>query len=183
MKELLEQYANDPSNDVVNYRIGLWYSDIEQYASALSFLLRAAELTESKELAYECLVINALNFRKMGERNNSQKNQLMHAISLMPDRPEAYFLLSRFYEETKQWHESYMFADIGAKKFFDSPPNEKLDFPGTYGLVYQKAISGWWICKFRESRKLFEHLLSQNIREDYKQSCVHNLQIMDSKSK
>ena len=169
-------YVMEPTSAKANYELGLWYHEQGQYGGALSFFLRAAELTDDKHLAYDCLLMNALNFRAQGRRNGSQKNQLLHAIALLPRRPEAHFLLSRFYEETKSWHESYAVAEIASKMFNDCAPNPRLDFPGKFAFTYQKAIAAWWMCKFDESRELFSHLLCNvDMPQEYVNSCRSNL--------
>lgn len=166
----------NPSDPMVNYNLGMDYHQQKQYGGSLSFFLRAAELTDDDNLAYNCLLLNALNFRAQGRRNGSQKNQLLHAISLCPNRPEAFFLLSRFYQETKAYHESYSLAEMAIKTFKDTKPNDLLDYPGEFVFLYQKAIAAWWMCKFEESRKLFSHLLCNvPMPGEYTLSCKDNL--------
>jgi tetratricopeptide (TPR) repeat protein len=176
MKELLEQYAKEPNNDRVNYTLGLWYSEQGQYASALSFLLRAAELSKDENLSCDCLLINALNFRKMGERDNSQKNQLLHALALCPTRPEVYYLLSRYYAEKKQYHEGYAIAVQGQKVSESKPQNQLLEYPGSYGLIFNKAWCAWHIGLTKESRMLYKHLLNEvSIIPEFVNACRANL--------
>ncbi|MFO0447245.1 MAG: hypothetical protein ACK52I_00920 [Pseudomonadota bacterium] len=179
----LNNYILNPNDPVANYELGMWYHHQQQYGGSLSFFLRTAELTDDQDLAYKCLLLNALNFRKQGKRNGSQKNQLLHAITLLPDRPEAYFLLSRFYEETKSWHESYAIASIALQRFDDTEPSHELDYPGRFGFMYQKAIASWWMCKFEESKNLFSSLLCNvPMPDEYVKSCRDNLMKITGKA-
>jgi tetratricopeptide (TPR) repeat protein len=187
LQRALHQYVLEPRNAAVNYNLGLQYHAINNSAAAISFFLRAAELTDDDDLAYTCLLLNAINFRKQGRRNGSFKNQVNHAMGLCPERPEAYFLMSRFYQEYSQqnsdqphmYHESYTMAQIGLSKATSDKVNEELEYFGDYVLEFQKAVAAWWIGKRDESRYLFRYLLT-NIRmqEEYVQACRNNMKML-----
>jgi len=79
----------------------------------------------------------------------------------LPDRPEAYFLLSRLYEVDKDWQESYTFAVMGdqiAEKWDGFPLRTNVDYPGRYGFTFERAVSAWWIGLYDESLHLFRQL-------------------------
>jgi hypothetical protein len=87
------------------------------------------------------------------------KGILLRAISLMPARPEAYFLLSRLYEVNKDWQESYSFAIIGQKFNEDHPKlRTNVDYPGKYALIFEQAVAAWWVGLFDESIHLLKEL-------------------------
>ena len=52
----IKTYVIDPENPEYNYQLALAYDKIDQTASASTFYMRAAELTDIKELSYECLI-------------------------------------------------------------------------------------------------------------------------------
>jgi hypothetical protein len=77
----------------------------------------------------------------------------------MPERPEAYFLLSRLYEVNKDWQEAYTFAIIGQGLSEDHPKlRTNVDYPGKYAFVFERAVAGWWIGLHEESIYLFKQL-------------------------
>lgn len=187
----LLNYIENPKNDRVNYELGLQYHYIGNSAAAISFLLRAAELTKDNDLAYTCLLLNALNFRKQGRRLGSYRNQILHAIALCPERPEAYFILSRYFQEykpnayeTHKYHESYAFAEIGLQKPLAKKENFLLEYNGDYVLLFQKAVAAWWIGKRDESRKLLRDLLTGvKMSKEYVDGCRANLKNINAYTK
>jgi len=181
LQKALYNYIQDPLNDVYNFDIGFEYHKIGQKAAALSYFLRTAEISHNPHLAYEAFLLNAQNFRQQGKRDGSTLNQLLHAIALVPSRPEAYFQLSRHYEETKKWHESFTIAEMGLKMANLNPPpfrtTNAIDYPGKYGLMFQKAVAAWWIDRPNYSRQLLRGLLNDYVMEDkYVNTCRHNLE-------
>ena len=52
----LEEYLADPTEPMTSFNMGLEYELIGQYASAMGYYLKAAELTDDDKLAYECLL-------------------------------------------------------------------------------------------------------------------------------
>lgn len=178
---LLERYiknSEDPNN---NFILGFHYDQIGQTASALSYYLRCAERTDDDLLKYECLIRGSMCFDKQGTRSFTVKGMLQHAVSVMPKRPEAYYLLSRFYERENRdghWNDSYMIASIGQQMcdFNCVPLRTQVDYPGNYGILYQKAISSWWCGLCDESRDLFQDLYSNYELDDvHRNSIVNNL--------
>lgn len=177
----LEQYIQDPRNDIKNFNIGKCYDDLGHIAGALSFYLRTAELTDDPNLAYACLLRNGINFKLQGKRDRSTRNQFLHAISLMPTRPEAYYLLARFYQEAKEYHIGYTYAEMGLKMaHFDYYQQLLLnvDYPGKYGLYIQKAVCAWWIDQFDEARSLFKYTIDNHwdeMTKEHRDLCEWNL--------
>lgn len=161
LQKAIELYIESPHDPRTNFIIGYEYDKRGQIAAALSFYLRTAEMTASKELQYECLLRNFLNLAKQPNRDSSATGQLFHAISLLPRRPEAHFLLSRYYESKQKWQESYTAACLGIE--LSEKENSKLvsdvEYPGEYALFFQKAVAGWWIGKCDEARELFRWIM------------------------
>ena len=176
-KNLLLQYIKNPEDAELNYSMGVFYEDNGHTASAVSYYLRTAERTNDTLLQYECLLRAAICFRKQGCRNYTVKGLMQHAVSLEPKRPEGYFLLSRHYESTKEWSESYMIASIGDKlaKFGQKPLRTWVEYPsGDYGILFQKAVSSWWCGLCDESRNIFMTLKDKYTMEEQYEKAVEN---------
>ena len=178
MENKLLNYINDPEKDIANFELGLEYYKIGQYGTSLSYFLRAAELTHNPLIAYNSLLLNANGVRKQSRRQHLVKNQLLHAISTMPERPEAYYLLGRYYLETKQYHESYTISEIGLKRANLTPPTllYNVEYPGEYGFIFNKAISAWNTSRHKEARNLLQDLVNRYypLMEPYYQQTVEH---------
>ena len=188
IEKLLYNYIEEPDNSNNNYNLGLYYETIDQTASALSYFLRCAERASVPETVYECLIRASMCFEKQGKRNFTVKGLLQHAISICPTRPEAYYLLARFYEKETydgSWQDSYMISSVGEKvsNFNCEALTNPVDFPGKYALLFQKGIAAWWCGLVEESRDIFLSLLhdEKNIDSKFIQPCLNNLSIMKTK--
>jgi FkbM family methyltransferase len=169
-KKLLEsldkavlEYTQEPENAELNYQVGLLYEELGQWAAAISFYLRTAERTNIKELAYECLIKIGLMFDRPKNRGNSVRGMYKKAVLVCPERPEAYFLLARYYERETDYVSAYTWACLG-EKFSDmeSPPLRSwVEYPGKYGIKFEKAVAGWWWGQEKESRLLFRELAEE----------------------
>jgi len=163
LHSLLELYIKFPEDAEINFNLGVYYHSIGQTASAVSYYLRSAERSEDTLLQYEALIRASMCFNEQGTRNFTVKSILQHAVALCPKRPEAYYLLSRFYEHEKGegiWNSSYLIASIGEKVAdFNSPPlRTNIDYYGKYGLLYRKALACWWCGLCDEARDIFNDL-------------------------
>jgi hypothetical protein len=177
LNKALEDFAKDTQSDIKNFNLGLEYNKLGNVAGTLSYMTRAAELTNNNDLAYTCLLLNAVNFRKQGKREGSCRNQLLHALSINNQRAEVHFLLSRYYQEKgNAWQESYAHACAGLQCANKTEANELLDYVGEYALWFQKAVAAWWISKQEESKQLFNWLMNTFVmRADYVKGCLNNL--------
>jgi len=185
LEDLLYQYLENPNDAENNFQMALYYDNIGQTASAVSYFLRAAERAPSDTMKYECLIKASMCFNKQGARNFTVKGLLQHAISLIPTRPEAYYLLSRHYENNQidgHWTNSYMMACIGEKVAdFNSPPLRTwIDYPGYYGLTFQRALASWHVGLCDESRDTFKAMLrDRNVDNHFKHVIINNLKWMN----
>lgn len=158
LKNLLYSYIYNPTLD---NRLDLAeeYFAQQQFAAALTYYLKIAEVSKDKNLQYYCLLRCAKCVEIPGNRKHSVITLYKHAISLLPKRPEAYYLLSKAYEMYNDWFDAYLFADLGLEKqFVDDEFSKKLQYPSNYGLLFQKAVSSWHIGRGAESRELFHYL-------------------------
>lgn len=156
MTKAIREYALDTENAEKNYTLALLYEQLGQTAAAISYFLRTAERTHDKVLAYECLCKVGLCFERQGKRGNSVRGAYEHAVCLLPKRPEAYFLLARYYERIGDHVAGYRFAEQGLTFGEDTTKLRSfVEYPGKFGLLFQKAVSAWWWGKPDECRSLF----------------------------
>ncbi|NBR25183.1 MAG: class I SAM-dependent methyltransferase, partial [Micrococcales bacterium] len=160
MNSELLAFVADSENPAVNYRMGLWYLEKEQTAAAVSFFLRCAERTQDVNLQYECLIRMGHCFDKQGRREGHTMIMYRRAQILLPNRPEAYFFLARIHERKGRWSECYATAELGLHhtSWETTPENQDIEYPGAYGLLFEKAVSAWWVNQEHQSRSLFIHL-------------------------
>lgn len=185
IKDLIYRYVSEPNDPKNNYDLGIYYESIGQTASAVSYYIRTAERTNDDLLKYECLIRASICFDKQGTRNFTVKGLLLHALSVCPKRPEAYYLMSCFYENQNNdgcWNESYTISSIGLKVSDLNPPplNSNVGYPGEYALLFRKAKSSWWCGLCEESRELFLDLLEKyEMSEEHKQVARERLKSMN----
>jgi hypothetical protein len=103
-------------------------------------------------------------------------NNILQAMALVPNRPEAYFFLARYYEGLAAWQECYTMACVGLVWAENtSPLPADVEYYGPYVLTFEKAVSAWWIGRQEESRNLFKELDQMELEPRYKASVESNL--------
>jgi hypothetical protein len=181
LEKLLTDYSLDTENAEYNFNLGVYYENEGHTAPALSYFLRCAERSQDSDLAYEALIRGSYCYEKQGERDGSSRSLLWQAQSFRPDRPEAYFLLSRYAEKRSWWQDTYLNADIALKycNLDCNPLRTDVEYPGAYGLLFEKALSGWWWGKTEESKSLFLQILNDyKITSEYEKLIKENLDKM-----
>jgi len=180
LEYLLVEYANDPENPATNFAMGFWYRRFGHTAPALSYFLRAAERSTDDQFSYESLIHCHHCYDKQGTRDGTAVSLLQQAICLLPKRPEAYFLLARFHERRHQWNDCYKYSALGLSICDFELPVLKTDveYPGYYGLLFEKAVSGWWWGKTEESKTIFLDLYDNyNLDISHRASVIENLKL------
>ena len=179
IEALTVKLSADPFNPIVSFQLAEEYRTHDQLASGVSFYLRCIEYgsdnPESNLHVYTSLLRLAEAFDSQKDRQWTVSNSILQAVSFMPDRPEAWFYLSRYYERQQQWQESYTYAIVGMDKFGGRLPAQT-DYLGKFCLEFQMAVAGWWIGRRDESKETFEYLLTQSIPQSYKDSIKNNLE-------
>lgn len=178
LNSLIADFSIDVENPMKNFRLGEWYENNGHTAPALSYFLRCAERSTDDDLAYEALIRSSYCYEKQGTRDGTAKGLLQQAIVLMPSRPEAYFLLSRFCERREWWQDCYIHADWGLMYAdFDSKPLiTDVEYPGRYGLLFEKAISSWWWEKTDQSKEILLDLYhNHDLNSSYRKTVYDNL--------
>lgn len=182
IQSILEKWALDSDNPVLNYHLGLAYENQNQLAGAVTFYLRAAEygheIESNKDMVYTCLLKLGKLFEKLGERPTSVKTWYHQAIAYRPDRPEAYFYASTIEEQNKNWLQCYSLATIGEYVYDKSKESTYylVDLVGKSLFTFQKAAASWWIGRRQESIDLFNELKNDNsLSKNYKDLIEENL--------
>lgn len=179
INEALNNYTQDTENPEYNFYLAVEYEILGQTASAISYYLRAADRKKDTVLAYESLIRASYCFNKQGNRWYTVKSLLHNAITVMPNRPEAYYILARHEERSKNYFEAYSLSNTGLTfcDFDLEPLITDVEYPGKWGLIYEKAVSSYWWGKSQECRKLFKILLDEHydlMDETHKKSVRDN---------
>ena len=177
--DLIFALSKDPFNPVLSLRIANEYHRLGQTASAVSFYLRTAEYGyyTHGEYVYASLLKASQCFENQTGRENTVRNLMEKAIAYSPKRPEAWFLLSRYYERNQKWQESYTAAEVGIQNlpsiFFPLPID--VEYAGDFVLPFQKAVAAWWVGRQDESAQIFQTLIQQNLPDLYRNAIKANM--------
>lgn len=158
---LLNDVVLDYQNPYKIYKLAREYDRLEQGAGAFSWYLRAADMADEDEyderwIQYKSMILGAFIYDRNENRNHSTEGLLKIAIETMPERPEAYYFLSKFKQERDDWRESMMYASIGIShiesSMVEDAPDNDLKYPGENALrlLYAKAK---WKTDGRDSSK------------------------------
>jgi hypothetical protein len=160
----LNQYIQNVRDPWSSFNLALEYEQLGQTSSAISFFLRTANFTDNKVLAYTCLLKISNCIDRLTNRPYSVETVLQHAVALLPHRPEAYFLLSRFQERRSKYLESYQNSSVGLEvsDFNLHPLPADIDYPGKWGLLFEKAVGAWHCGKEDQSREIFQILVNDH---------------------
>lgn len=182
IERLVVDLSNDSLNPDKNLAVAFEYEKLGQTASAVGFYLRAAEYGYKSRpfTTYAALLRVSICIEGQKDRNLTVSNVILQAIAYMPDRPEAYLLMSKFYERSGAWQESYTFAVMGlgfTRQLFDLPVD--VGYPGWYSLKFQKAVAAWWIGRRSESLDGFIELTGYPMTSEYRAAVEDNLARLD----
>jgi hypothetical protein len=176
LETLLTKYALDPENPEHNFNLGIWYENERHNSAALSYFLRCAERTDDDLLAYEALIHASNAYDRQGTRDATAKGLLQQALCVMPTRPEAYYLLARFCEKRQWWQDCYILCQW-ALQFCDfdcQPLHTNVEYPGKYGLIFEKSLAAWSWGKGDESRALLQDLKNNYELDEQHYNLVQN---------
>ena len=183
MKELIHKYIQNPLDDKACYDVAIEYYRQGHTASAMGYFLRCAELTEDKLLAYKSLLYSSLALFHQGNRMYATTGCILHAIAILPERPEGWYLYSRTLEVEGKWQESYTTACSAMQLCnFNLEPLTELEYPGKYGFLFEKAVTSWRIGRSEESREIFSHLhFNVDMDFGYSQLVTNNMEFLNLK--
>ena len=177
LKEYLLKYIETPLDPYINANLGEEYEKIGQGAAALSYFLRASELTYESDplLAYNGILKTWVQLNNTKRRKNYEKGQLEQAIAYLHNRPEAYLFLSRWYSEKEEWMTANMYADLGLKYINSKPLPYNVGYLGDWELKFQKAFVCWYIGQRKLSHKLWLELyLDPIVNEHHREIVINN---------
>ena len=183
IERLIVEASTDPLDPEKNLAIAIEYEKLGQTASAVGFYLRAAEYgyKSDPDVTYAALLRVSICIEGQKDRNLTVSNVILQAIAYMPQRPEAYHLMSKFYERSGQWQESYTYAVIGLgwyRQLWELPVD--VGYPGEFALEFQKAVAAWWIGRKGESLEMLRDLsITKYVNEEYRQAAISNLERLD----
>jgi len=177
IEQLVVELSKDPFNPTLNFDVAVEYEKQNQTASAVSFYLRTAEYGHESHptLVYASLLKAAHCFDDQNDRQATVTNCLLQAVAYLPYRPEGYFLLAQFHERLGQWQECYTWANIGLHNQLNSPLPVDVGYEGKYVLLFEKAVSAWWIGRKDESLELLHKLDGMKLTHDYEVAVKSNL--------
>jgi hypothetical protein len=184
IERLVVELSNDSLNPEKNLAVAVEYEKLGQTASAVGFYLRAAEYGYKTDylLTYAALLRVSICIEGQKDRSLTVSNVLLQAIAYMPDRPEAYLLMSKFYEKSGAWQESYTFAVMGSwhtRQLFELPVD--VGYSGWFALEFQQAIAAWWIGRRDQSLKMLRDLSDNRfLTPEYVEAVADNLARLDS---
>ena len=175
-------FSRSPFDPEVNFWVAQEYENMGQTAAAISFYLRTAEYgyETHKLLAYNSLLRMANCFELQNNRELTVSGVLFQALALIPERPEAYFLMSKFYEKTNQWQEVYTWAVLGKDKEKNGKPSKlprSVGYIFDSGFNFQIAASSFWIGRRDRSVSMFIDLEEDfSIIDKYSPGVKNNLE-------
>tara|TARA_Y100001937_G_C7123728_1_gene333862 strand:- start:719 stop:1963 length:1245 start_codon:yes stop_codon:yes gene_type:complete len=176
LKKLLQIYSENPSNIQYNIDLAKEYFSLGQYAAACSFLNRIIETSKDDDVVYESLILLSRVFSQQGSRDTHTFVSLYHALSLCPDRPEAYYWLCMGLE-IREPFQCYAYANVGIKnwKNYKNVTGLQIEFE-KYQLIFQKAVNAWHSWRIEESKELLYDLhLNYDMSEWYSELVINNL--------
>lgn len=172
---------NDLDDAEKNFDIAKAYYELKQYSSALSFFLRSAEFSNDDDLTYEALILVGLCLFYQGNRDTSAKTSFNNAISVCPNRPEAYLHNSLVYERKNEWSDAHTMIKIA----ISNKKNAKktiCDIGYSHRLcLFQEALTTYHVGVHIKSRKLFyEFIYKHNEADNLVQTAKNNIAHIDS---
>lgn len=151
LQKLLNEQVLDPKNPEKVYALAREYDRLEQGAMAVSLYLKAADLSKDKILQYKSIISIGRCYDRQGNRRYTVEGAFLDAAALLPERPEAYYLLSKFYEMGSMWKHSLVHANTGLRL-----PEDSLDldvgYPGRKALAFQSALAKWYVTGTQEGK-------------------------------
>jgi hypothetical protein len=178
MQKLLQQLTNEhvlyPKNPEKMFALARQYDKMKQGAAAISFYIRTADIEENDEfLQYQCMLYAGKCYERQGHRTHTVFGFYQHAVSLMLDRPEAYFLISQEYAKKEDWHNTLIYARHGLKYSASISDDEilpDLDYTGSFTLQYLVAYANWKISgSVKAKLEFFDLKYNTELNDEYEE--------------
>lgn len=166
----LQNYISYPQVPETNFSLARWYEEQKHDSPAVSFYIRTAEFAEEMgfeenecllTLAYEALLRAHFCINRQRTRELTAKSLLQRAISLVPLRPEAYYLLARFEQQKGNWPEVYLLCNIGHSLNIPSQPLSKsVGYYAPESFLLPLALSAYYWGRGIEARKILQEIVT-----------------------
>ena len=111
---LIKDYINVGYDSELMLKIAKEYHKIGQTASAVTFYFKVAE-NSTDDVAYDCLINIGECFSAQKNREGTVRIMYYHAINLIPERYEAYYLLSKNWAYCSDNQSAYYFIKQALK--------------------------------------------------------------------
>ena len=188
IQELLNEHCLDPKNTYKLLKLAREYDRLEQGAMAVSLYLKTADISEDKEIQYECMIGIARAYQRQGNRQWTVKTAYQDAIALMPYRPEAHFFLAEFLETLQEWKPMLMHVNLALEWYHDSDGLSQWTYVipgygGYEGLLYYQALATWFIGGTQSGKHAFfnlKHRCDMKGYTDKVEQMVNNLWYPDT---
>ena len=185
LEEELNKYISEPRNPDYNFGLACNYHNIQQYAAALSYYLRCAELSDNDDLVYECLLLAWDCINKAGDRKAFERGQILQLIAQSPHRPEGYYAMCCWLEyngegkmeNTEVFNQIYSYACIGISNIANNIEFQYYNgYPGGLALEFYKGFAGWQMGKVVEAENIFIDLYNNHeLDKNFKQYVYNNI--------
>jgi len=180
LNNLTHNYIFNTENFQANFDLATEYDRLGHFAPAVSYYLRAAEVADDNNLAYAALCKVASCYDRSSRRKCSVTSTLQQAIALMPNRPEGYYLLSKYYERTRDFTDGYYLLTIATKlcDFDLEPLIIDTGYYGKFQILYEKSQNAWNTGKSDDARKTLQDLVDDHwheLNEEYQENVKKHL--------
>jgi hypothetical protein len=169
LQRTLEKHIMDPKNPPLCYDLAKEYDKLENGAMAVSLYLKSADLSDDKQLQYKAMIGIGRCYDRQRDRGFTVEGAFMDAIALLPNRPEAHYLLARHYAKTTEWKKCLMHSNIGLESDDDNGKNIELGYDGWKYLKYFQALATWQIAGQQNGKELlFDLKYKYDLESDLK---------------
>lgn len=148
----LLEFAQNPTDAEINFELAIEYEKLQQWASAFSYFMRAAEFSDDDDLIYETLIKSSKMIRLQGRRKTTEECMLRHAISVYPQYREAYFLLAKFFHRQNNMRECKTMAEVALEKKEFGRFRTNVEYPGYACVAFEKAMGDWSTGMYEKAR-------------------------------
>ena len=155
IKEIIE-YINNPKSSKSCFDLAEWYYEQKQFASALIYYLKVTEINDNDELTYFSLLKGGRGLHIQGYQTYQAKGMYLQAISVLPNRSEGWYWLSKIQTELGEWMEGYASSVTGYSKE-DSQTSIDVEYSGKQSFLITQAEC---LIKFDRKREAIEIFIS-----------------------
>lgn len=176
-KKLLEaDLENDYTNSRTHFYLAQTLADLgESEKSKFEYLL-AYKYSKWNEERYVALLRAAVLTRRTNNDEDLIKLLIM-AIETKPNRQEAYYYLTKFYNEKKMYSVALLFAKEGVK-FLETQDILFIEsWIYEWGLKMELGVALWWTGKKEQAKNYFLEILESELPKSVIETAKRNLDL------